>query len=119
MVCKIVDTSYTNSINDKYIFIGEPVLVFGVYINTLYFIRYIRRLIMRIPKSDLKIWHQILLPNIGTEKFCVHDIKQYFDGMSPNHIGMMLRLMWFYGYTNKHGRDRSRNVIYYSLRTDV
>lgn len=73
---------------------------------------------MRIPKSELRILYNKLLPVVGNQKFCVHDVKQYTN-LSPNHIGMLLRLMWYQGYSNKHGKDPKRNVIMYSLRSDV
>ena len=73
---------------------------------------------MRIMKSELKSWYRILLSRFGNNKFCVHDVKQIFIDMSPNHIGKMLRLMWFDGYSNRNGRDKKTNVIYYTLRIE-
>lgn len=70
---------------------------------------------MRIPRSEVRIWYKKLLPIIGYEKFTVRDIKPYFSGISPNYMGTMLRLVWYHGYANKHGRNKD-NIMVYSLR---
>ena len=71
---------------------------------------------MRISVYDIKQWHKKLLPILGNRKFCSMDVKQYLGDKSMKKIGMILRLMWYHGLAQRHGRDKKLNTMIYSLR---
>lgn len=65
------------------------------------------------------MWHKILLPVVGTKKFCSKDVEPYLSNETSKKIGMILRLMWYHGFANRHGIDKKQNAKIYSLRTDI
>ncbi len=71
---------------------------------------------MKISRYELKQYYYLINNRFGTKKFTSYDVSDIVIGESIQRIGMVLRMMWYDGYLNKHEKLNKNRAIQYSIR---